>query len=206
MNNTPCTRTRPYPLILLAGAALNLSACAPTREVTRVDPSAQTDVDYRFNDTDARVVYESMVNDTLYRKWIDRFQATNSRAPVVVVGPVRNDTQDYIDTKLFTTEFERELINSDRVRFVAMREQRGDVREERAQGQEWSRPETRKQMKYELGADFIILGRIGDNKERSLDGRTLVNFYQVNLEMVDLESNEKVWIGTSKIKKISRDR
>jgi hypothetical protein len=33
-------------------------------------------------------------------------------------------------------------------------------------------------------------------------GGKQVRFYQVELEMINLESNEKVWIGQKKIKKI----
>ncbi|MCW5765723.1 MAG: penicillin-binding protein activator LpoB [Phycisphaeraceae bacterium] len=192
-------------LLLIPGACL-LGACEPTREVSRVDPRAVVDVDYRFNDTDARQVYQGMVNDALYRTWIDRSVQALGHKPVVIVGPIRNDTQEYIDTKMFTTQFERELLNSDRVRFVAMADQRDAVRAEREQGQEWSRPETRKQMKQELGADYILIGRVADDKPRSLSGRSGVAYYQVTLEMVDLESNEKVWIGVQEIKKVWRDR
>lgn len=194
-------------LLISVLASLPLVACTPTREVSRVDPNAPIDVDYRFNDADARQVYQGMVNDSLYRNWIDRHaQAAGGKKPVVVVGPVRNDTQEYIDTRMFTTQFERELLNSDRVRFVAMADQRDPIREERMQGQEWSRPETRKQMKNELGADYILIGRIADDKPRSLSGRSGVAYYQVTLEMIDLESNEKVWIGVQEIKKVWRDR
>ena len=53
-----------------------LSACAPThREVTRVDPKAAVDLDYRFNDTDARQVWQGMTNDALFRGWLDRVLA-----------------------------------------------------------------------------------------------------------------------------------
>ena len=129
-----------------------------------------------------------------------------SRTKLSIHGPVVNATQDYIDTKMFTTQIERELINSGKVRFVAMKDQRDPIREERLQGQEWSRPETRKQMKNELGADYIVLGRIADDKPRTLDGRGGVAYYQVSLEVIDLESNEKVFIGVQEVKKTWRDR
>lgn len=195
------------PLALAGLAVVTLAGCAPTREVNRVDPKTAIDVDYRFNDVDARQVYVGMVNDALARPWIDNFVRENSgRRPVVIVGPVKNETQDYLDTKMFTTQIERELINSGKVRFVAMADQRDPIRAERLQGQEWSRPETRKQMKNELGADYIVLGRVADDKPRTLDGRGGVAYYQVNLEVIDLESNEKVFIGTQEIKKTWRDR
>ena len=33
------------------------------------------------------------------------------------------------------------------------------------------------------------------------EGRETVNFYQINLELTNIETNEIVWIGDKKIKK-----
>jgi hypothetical protein len=191
--------------VLASGAGL--VGCAPTREVTRIDPQTTVDVDYRFNDSDAREVYMAIVDDALKRPWIDNHvRERGGNRPVVIVGPVTNATQDYIDTRMITSSIERELINSGRVRFVAMKDQRDPIREEREQGQEWSRPETRKRMKFELGADYIVLGRIMDDKPRTLDGGGGVSYFKAVLEVIDLESNEKVFIGEREIKKVWRDR
>ena len=34
-----------------------------------------------------------------------------------------------------------------------------------------------------------------------MDQRKVVNFYQVTLELIDIETNEKVWIESREIKK-----
>jgi penicillin-binding protein activator len=193
--------------LCVVALASTLGACAPTREVSRVDPRVPVDVDYRFNDVDARQIYQGMVADALARPWIDNHMAENGgRRPVVIVGPVKNATSDNIDTLMITTDIERELINSGRVRFVAMKDQRIDIREERADQQEWATPATRKQMRAELGADYIVLGRIMDDKPRSLSGSSGVSYFKCNLEVINLETNEKVWIGSQEVKKVWRDR
>jgi hypothetical protein len=61
-------------------------------------------------------------------------------------------------------------------------------------------------MKFELGADYIVLGRIMDDKPRTLDGGGGVSYFKAVLEVIDLESNEKVFIGEREIKKVWRDR
>ncbi len=38
------------------------------------------------------------------------------------------------------------------------------------------------------------------------DGRTTAIFYTVNLELIDIETNVKVWIGNKKIKKLIERR
>lgn len=194
--------------LLAASAAFGMTACSgPTRQVTRVPADAVVDVDYRFNDTDARQVWQGMVNDALFRGWLDRWIAEHGgRRPVIIVGAIKNNTQDYINTNLFTRNFEREMLNSGRVRVVAAKGDRPDLRDERLQGQEWNSAETRKIMKNEMGADLMLLGDINDVQQRSLDGRTVSKYYQVNLDLTDLESNEKAWIGSVEVKKVSRDR
>jgi uncharacterized protein (TIGR02722 family) len=194
-------------LAVVGAAMLAAASGCGTRnyDITRVDPNTVIDVDYRFTGDDAREVYRAMVDDALYRRWIDEWMQSHAGAkPIVVIGPMKNDTDDYIDTEDFTVEWERELLNSGRVRFVAMAPQRDPIRQERAQGQEWNTPETRKQMRAELGADLIMIGRIGGGQQRSRDGRTMVKEYKVTLELINLETNEKVWIGSHDIKKLVR--
>ncbi len=193
---------------LCVASPLALSACsAPYRDVKRVPADAVVDVDYRFNDTDARLVWQGMVNDASFRGWIDRWIAEhNGQRPIILVGAIKNNTQDYINTLTFTRNFEREMLNSGRVRVVAAKGDRPDLRDERLQGQEWNSAATRKQMKNETGADLVLLGDINDIQQRSLDGRTVSKYYQVNFDLTDLESSEKVWIGSVEVKKVSRDR
>ncbi|MGH7243047.1 MAG: penicillin-binding protein activator LpoB [Phycisphaerales bacterium] len=173
--------------------------------VNRVDPETTVDVDYRWQDDDARQTYRQLIADCLARPWVENFRSAHGgNRPVVFVGTVRNETSDYIDTKLVTKRFEEELINSGRVRIVADRDERAEIRDERQQGQAWNIPETVKKQAMELGADYIMLGRIGEVKQESNDRRTIVQYYQINLEMIDIQSNEKVWIGSADVKKVAR--
>lgn len=201
------TMHQTHRVVIAAGLMIGVCAgCASQNwRVTRTDPETTVDVDYRFDDDDARRIYRGMVNDCLSKPWIDVFMRENGgRRPVVIVGTIRNATGDYIETKLITKRVEEELINSQRVRVVADRDQRGEVRDERLAQQDWSDPATVKRMGKELGADFMMLGQITDSVERSRDQRTIVNYYQVNLELVNIETNEKVWIQTEEIKKVAR--
>jgi hypothetical protein len=61
-----------------------------------------------------------------------------------------------------------------------------------------------KKQAMEQGADYIMLGRVAEVKQESNDRRTIVQYYQINLELIDIESNEKVWIGSEEIKKVAR--
>ena len=52
----------------------------------------------------------------------------------------------------------------------------------------------------ELGADFMLQGSINTISDR-VEGKE-VKYYQVNLELIDIQSQRKAWIGEKKIKKL----
>lgn len=168
-------------------------------QVTRIDPETQTDLSGNWNDTDARLVAQEMITDALGRPWLTDFSSSTGNKPVVTVGTIRNLSSEHIDTETFTSDFERELINSGRVRFVASSGQRDEIRGERFDQQEFASQETMKKIRNETGADFILMGAIKTIVDQ-LEG-TRVVYYQTDLEMINIESMEKVWIGTKKIKK-----
>jgi uncharacterized protein (TIGR02722 family) len=191
--------------VLSLSSLLFLNACSQQRTVERVDPGLVLDYQSGFDEDDAREVAAATVSDALQRPWIERWEAGHGRAPTVIVGDLANQTSDYIDSKLFTKTFERELLNSGRVSIVASAAERVQLRSERRNAQDWSRPETIKRMAYELGADLMLIGWIGEDREVSRDRSRTVHYYQVSLELVDVESNEKVWIGTHEIEKRTRE-
>lgn len=77
---------------------------------------------------------------------------------------------------------------------------REKLREERESQQTNASPETQKRLAAELGADFMLFGTINSTVDEYKKER-VVN-YKVNLELADLETTEKVWIGDKEIKNI----
>ncbi len=181
-----------------------LIGCGSSTTVERVSPDETIDLSGDWNDTDSRLVAEEMIKDCLSRPWLAEFGRQESRSPDVIVGTVRNRSSEHISTSTFIKNLERELINSGRVNFVASKEERGEVRDERADQQEFSSDESVKRFQQEAGADFMLIGEITSIIDQA-EGEK-VKYYQVNLELVNVETNRKSWIGEKKIKKyISRD-
>lgn len=177
-----------------------LAGCAGKR-VERVDPGKTIDLSGRWNDTDSRLVAEAVIKDALDRPWVPNFtQRHQGRQPTVIVGTVVNKSAEHISVETFTKDLERELTNSGRVTFVASRAEREEVREERLDQQTQSSQQTAKGLGKETGADYMLKGTI--NTIQDQEGGTRVVFYQVTLEMIDLETNAKVWFGDKKIKKV----
>ncbi len=183
---------------MAATLALVLSSCA-SRKVTRVDPAEQIDLSGRWNDVDSKQVAEQMMHDALSKPWLERFTGQQERPPVVIVGVIINRSHEHIEAETFVKDIEREFVNSGRVRVVENDFFREKLREERQQQQVNASVDTQKRIAQELGADFMLLGTINSTVDQYRKEK-VVN-YKVNLELVNLESTEKVWIGDKEIKK-----
>ncbi len=191
--------------VLIITVSFILSCAGPTRQVSRIQADETTDISGRWNDTDSRLTAEAMVSDVLSKPWLSDFKQANGSKPVVIVGSIRNKSSEHIPVDAFIKDIEKELINSGQVSFVAGKEQRTEIREERLDQQSHASLETAKQLANETGADFMLQGTINSIVD-SFEGRRAV-YYQVDLELIDLEKNTKVWIGDKKIKKmIEQDR
>jgi len=185
---------------LVALALLSLASCAQETKITRVDSGVVTDLSGRWNDTDSRMVAESMIKEALEYPWLNNFSSSKRRQPVVVVGAIMNNSHEHIDVNTFVADLERELTNSQKVTFVAGRGDREELRTERKEQAIHAREDTQKAPGKEIGADYMMKGTIATILDEA-EGTKAV-FYQVDLQMVDLESNAKVWYGQKKIKKV----
>lgn len=190
-------------LTIIALALLLVASGCQTRRVTRVDTETAIDLSGRWNDHDSRLVAQEMISDALGRPWLDRFTQNNERAPVIIVGDVRNRSHEHIDAETFIRNMEREFINSGLVRLVQDAEFREQIREERADQHEFADPETIAQWRRETGADYMLTGTMNSIVDQYRRDRVV--YYQVNLELSDMETNEKVWIGEKQIRKTIRN-
>lgn len=168
-------------------------------KVQRIDVEETRDLSGRWNDTDSRLVAEEMIRDCLSRPWLSEFSARSGKKPDIIVGRIVNRSSEHINTRTFVKDLERSLINSGRANFVASAEEREGIREERLDMDIHSSPQSRKAPGMEAGADFMLIGSI--NSIVDSQGSERVVFYQVDLELVDMANNRKVWIGDKKIKK-----
>lgn len=178
-------------------ACLLLGACST--QVSRVSPDQIIDLSGVWNDTDSRLVAEEMIQDALARPWISEFVTREGHRPAIIIGRVRNLSHEHINVNTFVADMERALINSGRADFVASATDRTDIREERIDQDLNAREGTRKAAGQELGADFMLQGQI--NTILDTEGKDQVRFYQVDLTLVSLADNRKVWLGQKKIKK-----
>ena len=186
-------------VLFIVVLALIISCGGPTKQVSRVGVDTTIDLSGRWNDADARMVSENIVEDVLDANWLFHWMGDNQEKRIVIVGTIGNKTSEHINTETFSTDIERELVNSGKVRFVAAQAQRKEIRDERLDQQSQASEETSKRLAQELGADFMLQGTLS-SIEDAVDGKKVV-YYQADMNLVNLETNEIVWMGSKKIKK-----
>lgn len=185
--------------VVLLVSMIAVGGCSSKKQVSRVDVNETIDLSGNWNDTDSRLVADEMIGDALSRPWLNNFLRDNGKNPAIIVGAIKNLSDEHIATGTFVGDIERSFVNSGTVRVVAKPDEREGVRDERADQQANASPETVKDFGMELGADYMLIGEI--NKITDQEGKEKVAFYQVDLTLTSIQTNEKVWIGQKKLKK-----
>ena len=193
-------------IVMVAFVSIMIFDSCATRKVSRVNTNEFIDLSGRWNDTDSQLVSAEMINDLLSARWLPVYESQhNNKRPIVVVGTVTNKSHEHINAETFIKDIEKAIIKNGSVRLVQAGEKRQELRTERdEQNQGYTSPETAKKWGLELGADFMLQGTI--NSIVDTYKKDKVVYYQIDLELTNLETNEVVWMGDKKIKKQVSDR
>lgn len=184
-------------------AALSLVAgCGAKRTVSRVATDTQTDLSGRWNDTDARLTSEALIEDCFARPWLKRFTGESGRPPKVRVRNIVNKTDEHIDAQVFVKNIERAMVNSGLVDVVA---QTGAELESVNDEQDYGvggrvADESAPSIGNQEGADFVLVGRMASIVDQ-VEGTT-AKLYKITFELIDATSARKVWMGDHEIKKV----
>lgn len=182
-------------------ALTSLESC--TRKVSRVDVEETIDLSGRWNDTDARLAAEELVFQSVTADWINEYREANGKKPVIIVGLVRNKTHEHINAETIIKEIENEFIKTRKARIVQGGKMREELRAERADQQTNASNSTVKKFGLEMGADFMLQGSINSTVD-SYKNKKVV-YYEIDLELTNIQTNEKVWLGDKKIKKFVKN-
>lgn len=183
---------------LLVASGVFITSCG--RQVTRISTEDVVDISGGWNNSDSRMVAEEMTQAVLGGAWIGNHQEDNQgKKPVVIVGMVQNKSHEHIDAETFVKDVERSFIQSQKVRLVQGGKKREELRGERADQQINASTATMKKFGLENGADYILQGSI--NSIVDAHKKQKVVYYQVDLELTNIQTGEVVWIGDKKIAK-----
>jgi PBP1b-binding outer membrane lipoprotein LpoB len=164
--------------LMLVLVALVVAGCGTS--VKRVDTEKVKDLSGAWNDTDSRLVSEEMIEDVLSKPWLREYTRKNRAQPALIVGDMRNLSHEHINMNTFVAD--------------------SSVREERKDQDLHATEATRNPMGQELGADFMLQGTI--NTIVDVSGTKQVRYYQVDMTLISLADNRKIWVGQKKIKKL----
>jgi uncharacterized protein (TIGR02722 family) len=191
-------KKRIIPVLL---TALVFSACASNPQVSRVDAETQTDLSGYWNDTDVRIVCNSLINSCLMSPRVNQFVLQKGRSPVILVDVFKNDSDEHIETSIIADTMEVTIFNSGKADFVAGGEVRERLRAERQDQQGNASEESAKSLARELGADFLLTGSVKTIVDRA--GQIASRNYFVRAELTDIETNVRLWMDqNSEIKKV----
>lgn len=186
--------------IALAFVTVVMVSCGSTK-VARVDSGTVVDLSGYWNDTDMKIVTDSLISECIASPRVAKFEATNGRPPFVILGKIANKSSEHLDTGILSKRFQTAIINSGVLEFVADASQREQLRNEKSDQAE-NAYDTAKSIGNEQAADFMLQGTVTtiidtDGKKKS------VRTYQVDMQLIDIESNRIVWQGqNSEIKKL----
>jgi penicillin-binding protein activator len=130
--------------------------------------------------------------------------ANAKRPPIVMVTKLQNKTNEHIDTQSIMDMVRVELSRGGRVAFVD-REAREDVADEyNYQNSGMVSEETKKGPGGQIGADFIINGRLDSIVQEVGKDKTV--YYKITMNMTNLKTNLVVWTDYKQIRKKFRKR
>lgn len=186
--------------------ALTTGCGGASRSVIRTDPASTQggDLSGYWNDIDAEQVAQTMTGQITGAGWLAehyRQSGSDERPVIKLMGVIKRTDDRNVNEQFFGKQLERYLLNSGRVRVVAASGQEGiNVRERDRQAQHAS-DDSVKTQQNELGADYTLQTIINSQNETDGGGRS-VRAYLVNMELVNIETQEKVWIGEERIRKV----
>lgn len=179
---------------------LIMASCGSTK-VSRVDSDEVIDLDGYWNESDVRIVCDSLIEECISSPRIAKFEGQQGRAPVVIIDSIRNQSSEHIDTSIVEKKFQTAIINSGVMEFVSSSTERQALREEKADQADHSTYDTAKEMDQETGADFMLKGSVKTIVQSA--GDKTVRTYYVYAELHDIRTNKIVWMAENdSIKKV----
>lgn len=184
-------------------AILLLASCGPKGFIKGEydeDVKSENLLDDRWSETDMQQVVQDLVGKMLKHRVIKNAKTP----PIVMVTRLQNKTSEHIDTQSIMDMVRVELSNDGSVRFVdkAAREDVADEYEYQNSGMVSN--ETKKGKGGQIGADFIINGRL-DSIVKDINKQKTV-YYKVTLNLTNLQSNIIEWTGYKELRKQYKKR
>jgi len=192
-------------LLLVTGLifAMGLTACGPRQFVKGnydenvQDPNLLTD---KWSESDMQKAVKDLVASAVAHPSI----AAAKRPPIVMVTRLQNKTSEIIDTQSITDMFTVELMQSGKVTFVD-KSAREDIAEEYDyQNSGMVSRETQKGKGGQVGADFVMNGRLDSIVQEAGKDKTI--FYKLTMNLTNLKTGLIQWTNHKQMRKVFKKK
>lgn len=170
-------------------AACLLAGCGPRAvrdtDVAGLDTEAMsTGLDKRDLERMERENMNALQSAPVVQRW------TQENRPALAVIPFRNETSEHIESALdaLTGDIETTLVNAGHVRVISMEEQPKLVAEIRRQYSGAFDPSQTAQWGKQVGARYIVTGKVYDTDERQ-SGERRVQYFMF-MQVLDVQTGE----------------
>jgi uncharacterized protein (TIGR02722 family) len=182
--------------IALCVSGLFIVGCTPT--VSYVDPNAVNNLTTNFTQNDLRAVAQDMSQILIQ-------SGKMSNCKSFTISPVKNATDQYVDTSVMTNAMADALTNSSAVNslYVISTEEMGNQKGEldrQADSGLYDQGAAVKKGKMR-GAQCRIDGRLTSDKSVAPNGKTTLLSYTFFVQMIDVQQGAAVWRGSKNISK-----
>ena len=150
-----------------------------------------------WDENDSKTIADSLVLISLQSDWNKNFPP--KRKPIIVVGKIKDSSNENIDVSLLAKNLERSLINSGEVSFVASKEMREIIRNDRKNKTDFSDNDKFKKYLKSLKSDFFISGDINLSVDSS--AVPVQKRYNLNVEIISTKNASVIWKGEQNIVK-----
>lgn len=190
-------------LILLLPLALIATSCGPRAFVKgEYDENVEEEnlMNDRWSETDMQKTVKFLVDSMTKHRSIRGAR----RPPIVMVTRLQNKTSEHIDTQNIMDMFRVELTNNAYISFVD-KEARGDIADEYKYQNSGNVSETTKKGPGgQIGADFILNGRL-DSIVQEVGSRKTV-YYKITMNLTNLKTGLITWTNHKQIRKKYKKR
>ncbi|UYL10375.1 penicillin-binding protein activator LpoB [Bdellovibrio sp. SKB1291214] len=191
---------------LLIGAMtvsmLALASCGPKAftKGSYDDVNRENLLNDQWSETDMQKAVQDLVASSLQSPAITQ----SKKMPVVIVTGLQNKTSEHIDTQSIMDMIRVELMKSGKVAFID-KEARGDIADEyNYQNSGMTSAETKKGPGGQIGADFIINGRLDSIVQEV--GKDKSVYYKLTLNLTNLKTSMISWSDQKQIRKVFKKK
>lgn len=180
----------------------SLSACGPKAFVKGEydDVERENNMNDLWSETDMQKVVADLVKGMVSHNSI----ANARKPPIVMVTKLQNKTNEHIDGQNIMDMVRVELSRGGRVAFID-KEAREDIAEEyNYQNSGMVSETTKKGPGGQIGADYVINGRIESNVQEV--GKNKSVYYKVTLNLTNLRTSVIEWSDYKQIRKTYKKR